>query len=164
MMRDFLLMKSKEKTSISSRMIYTGWSTSHNEVGPLSQLRVWRHHRECFVFNVEMYWHIMTSLLVISCFEFEFMSLFQSAHFKLQGFVNHFANHNCVLKNIMRKVLRMCLQIFLRLKRLLTPIPQVKYLSTDIWHCAIQKYFSRSSDQFQAIKIAETISKSKLKL
>ena len=82
----------------------------------------------------------MTSLLVISGFEFEYMSLFRSAHFKLhlfktkmQGFVNHFANHNCVLhKKYHEKGFENVLQIFLRLIRLLTPLPQVKYLSTDV--------------------------------
>ena len=73
---DWPHLKSDELGGFKPRMIYTGWSTSHNEVRLFSRLRVWRHHRKCFVFNVEMYWHIMTSLLVISGFEFEFMSLF----------------------------------------------------------------------------------------
>ena len=50
----------------------------------------------------------------------------------MQGFVNHFVIANCVLKDISVKGFENVLQIFLRLKRLLTPIPQVKYLSTDI--------------------------------
>ena len=43
----------------------------------------------------------------------------------MQGFVNHFAFTNCALKYISVKGFENVLQIFLRLKRLLTPIPQV---------------------------------------
>ena len=40
----------------------------------------------------------------------------------MQGFVNHFAITNCVLKDISVKGFENVLQIFLRLKRLLTSI------------------------------------------
>ena len=58
----------------------------------------------------------------------------------MQGFVIHFAiatttivvPTNCVSKDFSVKGFENVLQIFLRLKRLLTPTPQVKYLSTDI--------------------------------
>ena len=50
----------------------------------------------------------------------------------MQGFVNHFANHNCVLKKYHEKGFENVLQIFLRLIRLLTHIAHVNHLSTDI--------------------------------
>ena len=46
--------------------------------------------------------------------------------------VNHFAITNCVLKDISVKGFENVLQIFLRLKRLLTHIAHVNHLSTDI--------------------------------
>ena len=49
----------------------------------------------------------------------------------MQGFVNHFAITNCVIKDISVKGFENVLQIFLRLKRQLTPISPFKHLSAD---------------------------------
>ena len=72
----------------------------------------------------------------------------------MQGFVNNFANQNCVLKDISVKGFENVLQIFLRWIRLLTRIAHVNHLSVDIWHRNVQLHSSRSPEQFQAIKIA----------
>ena len=56
---------------VENCQIPTGWSTSQNEVGPtwvglLSHQRVWRHHRERFVFDVKMYWHFYWPSLALN--------------------------------------------------------------------------------------------------